>query len=216
MHPPFDGSYQDITGWRYSNGDGHFASDYPLPLGTPLYAVQNGRILDMHDGVANNAPGTNPGSNAPSNWITLGITYRGRPATVYYQHMSPGHKVKLRDRVKEGQLLGYSGNSGNSSGPHLHIAAMWGRRTEIDRYIYMANDGFNDYVIFPPSNTWLKDTDEDMPLNDADKEFIRRAIKQEVPSAVWDTLIGVPGTRPVVKRKASWFMQALYKATGAK
>ena len=39
-----------------------------------------------------------------------------------YAHLSPGAElVKLGQRVNAGELLGYSGNTGYSSGPHLHF-----------------------------------------------------------------------------------------------
>jgi murein DD-endopeptidase MepM/ murein hydrolase activator NlpD len=152
-HPPFNGTYTPTTGWRYASGEFHGAFDYPLPLGTPVFAVNGGTILDCADGVANNRPGYNPGTGAPSNWILLGTQANNRPVTVYYQHLSPGLKVHKGQRVTSGQRLAKSGNTGNSSGPHLHIAAMHGH--VLDRYAYMANGGVNDVIIFPPSDVWL-------------------------------------------------------------
>jgi murein DD-endopeptidase MepM/ murein hydrolase activator NlpD len=140
---------QDITaGWRYSSGGDHFAYDYGMPTGTPLYAVARGKIIGTNDGVRNNY------KQRPSNYVLLRIKHKGKYATLYYQHMSPGLKVKEGQYVEAGQLLGYSGNSGWSSGPHLHLAAGWGSWTESDRYAYMRNDGKNSIVIFPPTNLY--------------------------------------------------------------
>jgi hypothetical protein len=45
----------------------------------------------------------------------------------FYAHMIPGSlRVKTGDRVKQGQVLGLIGNSGNSDGPHLHFHLMDG------------------------------------------------------------------------------------------
>jgi murein DD-endopeptidase MepM/ murein hydrolase activator NlpD len=42
-----------------------------------------------------------------------------------YVHLQQGFRstvqIKAGDRVEQGQLIGYSGNSGWSTGPHLHI-----------------------------------------------------------------------------------------------
>ena len=151
------------AGWRYRNGGGHFAHDYAMPTGTPLYAVRAGKVTDQNNGVIDytpNRPGNRPGqtaSGSPSNWILLRVTYEGRPATVYYQHLVKT-VVKDGEWVKEGQLIGYSGETGNATGPHLHIAAMR-NKPGVDyniytRYTYMLNDGNNSYVIYPPSKTW--------------------------------------------------------------
>lgn len=140
---------RDLTaGWRYASGGDHFAHDYGMPIGTPLYATARGKIIGTNDGVRNNY------KQRPSNYVLLRVKHRGRYATLYYQHMSPGLKVKEGDIVEAGQLLGYSGNSGWSTGPHLHIATGWGSWSESDRYAYMRNDGKNDIVLFPPTNLW--------------------------------------------------------------
>lgn len=44
----------------------------------------------------------------------------------FYGHLRPGLRVKKGDRVKQGQVLGRIGNSGHSSGPHLHFQLMNG------------------------------------------------------------------------------------------
>lgn len=164
-HAPFNGDYPVTTGWRYSSGAGHFASDYPLPLGSPLFATGDGTILDCADGSPNDAPGDPNYSGEPSNWILLATRWEGKPVTVYYQHLSPRLKVRKGQRVTAGQRLGRSGNSGNSSGPHLHIAASHGHL--LDRYAYMANDGDNNVVIYPPSDVWLP----------TEKQLLRRRLR---------------------------------------
>lgn len=145
------------TGWRYSDGGLHAAFDYPVPIGTPIFAVADGKILDCNDGVSNQ-PVRRTG--APSNWILLGITYRGRPASVYYQHLSPGLDVARGQRVAAGEKLGETGSSGNATGPHLHLATMLGHRSRRTRYAYLTNidsegppNGIaaNGICIFPPS-----------------------------------------------------------------
>jgi murein DD-endopeptidase MepM/ murein hydrolase activator NlpD len=148
------------AGWRYSNGGDHFALDYTMKEKTPLFAARAGLVLDCRDGVVDytpGKPGNKPGQQpvgSPSNWVLLRVLYKGRYATLYYQHLFDT-QVKKGQRVVAGQKLGLSGQTGNATGPHLHIAAMWGGNYDINtRYAYMANDGKNNVVIWRPDLLW--------------------------------------------------------------
>lgn len=183
--PPFHGPEPEVeTGWRYQTiiPSGHFAYDYAMPIGTPLYAVGNGKVLAAADGIHNNVPGERIYSGKPSNWILLGVHYDGNPASVYYQHLSPGHGKHAGMHVDKDELLCHSGLSGNTSGPHLHIATMHGWWDTATRYIYMQNDGDNPYVIFPPSLLWR---DPEMPLSRKDKEDIADMTADKVVNRVF-------------------------------
>ena len=165
MAKPFDGDRWVSAGWRYSSGAGHFAYDYPMPIGTRLYAVGAGKIAASARGIPNDGPGDADYTNEPSNWVLLWTRWKNKPVSIFYQHLSPHVVVHTGQKVRDGQLLGFSGDSGNSSGPHLHLAAQWG--WTYDRYRYMHNDGDNPYVIFPPSQLWKGDamaslTDKEM------------------------------------------------------
>lgn len=147
---PWSGSYPVPVGWRYSSGNAHRAWDVGMWTGTRLVAPFNMYIAGRNDGVQNNRPGYNPGSNSPSNWV-LGWGYdpRGNKVTVYFQHMSPGLRVRKGQTVKCGTLLGYSGNTGNSSGPHLHIHVMKGWVS--DRYLIYRDVGV---AVYGPNKAW--------------------------------------------------------------
>lgn len=152
---PFPKEYGIGTKKYYRNGKRHFAYDYLTPMGTSVLAVRDGVILDCQDGYPSSSPGTNY-SGEPSNWILLGYTNsKGAKRTVYYQHLSKGLLVKKGDKVKAGQKIGKTGNSGNSSGPHCHIAANKGWSTRKTRYDYMYNSSI---LIYPPSLVWHPDS----------------------------------------------------------
>ena len=51
----------------------------------------------------------------------------GKGRWAFYAHMQPGSmRVRKGDRVRQGQVLGLLGNTGNTDGPHLHFHIMDG------------------------------------------------------------------------------------------
>lgn len=151
--PPIRGKIQINAGMYYPSGGAHFALDINAGIGTKAYAVADGVIVDMNDGVSNDGA---HGPGSPSNWITLGIIYKGRKATVYYQHLSPGVSKYVRKgmHVKAGQLIAQTGNTGNSTGPHLHLATQWGWKNSSNRYDYLNGGPNGKDLIFPPNQVW--------------------------------------------------------------
>ncbi|MDY7394911.1 M23 family metallopeptidase [Aureibaculum sp. 2210JD6-5] len=83
----------------------HKGMDFTAPTGTPIYATGNG-VVDRAD---NNASGF--GEHIE---IDHGFGYK-----TIYAHLSK-YNVKRGQKVKRGDLIGFVGNTGRSSGPHLH------------------------------------------------------------------------------------------------
>jgi murein DD-endopeptidase MepM/ murein hydrolase activator NlpD len=151
--PPFTGTWPVGTKAKYSDGRPHWAYDYLTPMGTPLLAVRDGVILDCNDGEPDNA--AHRWSGMPSNWILLGYRNKlGQKRTVLYQHLKR-HSLKVvrGQHVAAGQVIAQSGNSGNSTGPHLHLATMKGHQTRATRYIYLTSVALR---IYPPTLVWAK------------------------------------------------------------
>lgn len=87
---------------------GHNGIDYGVPVGTPVLAAHEGIVS-----VGNDPPG-------------YGLFVRvinGYRVTIY-AHLSV---ITVQDgqRVQPGERLGLSGNTGNSTGPHLHFGLKW-------------------------------------------------------------------------------------------
>lgn len=95
-------------GWARPRHDRlHRALDLPLPVGTAIRAIDRGLAVRVQREDAGDA-GRWVGIRHPS-----GMTSR-------YLHLSKV-AVTLDDQVERGQVIGYSGNTGNSAGPHLHL-----------------------------------------------------------------------------------------------
>lgn len=158
---PWDGDFNINTGWRYSSGAPHYSWDIGCPIGTKLYAIGDGTIVDCNDGVKDQPPGRPAGSGAPSNWIILRFTapksskYAGKTMYAYYQHLTKGGvKVKRGQKVKKGEVIGLSGNSGNTTGPHLHLTVLKPGHTmnAATRYAYLSNPSM---VAWEPRVAWM-------------------------------------------------------------
>lgn len=87
----------------------HTGIDFTAPTGTPIYATGNGRVVPPIDG------GSGYGNHVV---IDHGFGYKS-----LYGHMFKT-KVRIGQRVKRGELIGYVGNTGQSTGPHLHYEVM--------------------------------------------------------------------------------------------
>ena len=83
----------------------HLGIDYAAPMGTPIVALGSGRVVQV-------------------GWRSgFGRTVAIRHNTTYltqYAHLSAYAKgLRSGDHVRQGELIGYVGNSGHATGPHL-------------------------------------------------------------------------------------------------
>jgi len=109
--------------WLFSHGDVHKNANWYC-YGTPLLAVADGVVVGVRHDLPDNVPLQKPlvaitRDTIGGNFVVLDIGH-GRYA--FYAHMQPNSaRVKVGDHVRAGQVIGLLGNSGNSSGPHLHF-----------------------------------------------------------------------------------------------
>lgn len=111
---PFKGEYpitqkygEVIPGVTYNNQP-HTGIDYGCPMNTPILASADGIV--MFAGVDNTGYGT-----------MVIIMHKADKSTLY-AHLS-ATCVWENQKVKQGDVIGYSGTSGNAKGPHLHFEA---------------------------------------------------------------------------------------------
>ncbi len=82
----------------------HNGVDYRAPTGTPVYAAGNGKVIASARNKYN------------GNYVFI---QHGNNIVTKYLHFSR-RAVKKGQRVKQGQVIGYVGNTGMSQAPHLH------------------------------------------------------------------------------------------------
>lgn len=109
------------AGGKLASGDANISANH-YGFGAPVLAVADGAIVAVRDDVpdpATRSGRTNPSiADASGNYVMLDIG-GGRIAT--YEHMKQGAPVKVGDRVKAGQVVGFLGFTGQASAPHLHF-----------------------------------------------------------------------------------------------
>jgi murein DD-endopeptidase MepM/ murein hydrolase activator NlpD len=93
------------------------AVDFIIPEGTPILAARPGIVVRVKSD--SKIGGPNPKFFGKGNFIT--IVHKDGTFADYLHLKYKGVKVKVGDHVKQGQVIGHSGNTGWSMAPHLHF-----------------------------------------------------------------------------------------------
>ncbi len=91
----------------------HRAIDFRAKIGTPVKAAGDGVITHI---------GT---KGAYGKYLR--ISHNGTYSTAYAHLNGFNNKLRIGSRVKKGQIVAYTGNTGRSTGPHLHFELIKGR-----------------------------------------------------------------------------------------
>ncbi len=132
---PFGGSQpipisQGYNGRFSHRGASAYALDFPMSWGTPILAARGGTIVEVvNDKVAS---GIRTGESEGDNRVV--IEHLDGTFAIY-AHLRHGGPARVGQRVQSGELIGLSGDTGFSTGPHLHFEVykigMDGRRQSI-------------------------------------------------------------------------------------
>lgn len=98
------------------------AVDMAGPTGRPVYAVSDGVITESRDIAGPRSTDSYRGDGPYGSFGRMIQLRTNTGAHVLYAHLSR-RSVGAGQQVKGGARIGFSGNTGNSSGPHLHFGA---------------------------------------------------------------------------------------------
>lgn len=150
--------------WR--GYEGHAGMDIACPVGTPVYAAYAGTVERTGDF-------SDIGRSGDRNILIRNPDQEAQ----YYGHLEEC-LVKVGDRIRKGQLIGYSGARGNVTGPHLHFET-WraggngGVDEDMDPRIH-----FESHGVIPGSTTGQETSKEDEDLNNEQAYMLTELFKR--------------------------------------
>ncbi|MCZ4280576.1 M23 family metallopeptidase [Kiloniella laminariae] len=106
-------------------GPQQWAIDWAMPEGTEILAAREGRVIATRKNSDQGGP--NESSKGEENFIW--IVHPDGTVGNYLHLQKDGVVVSVGDAVHRGQLIGYSGNTGFSTSPHLHFHVSSARKT---------------------------------------------------------------------------------------
>lgn len=123
--PIKSGWYYSAGTWSYPGGGYHLGMDFGTygATGLPVYAPATGIVIYTYQsspptgGYLGNMSGVPSGAG---NNLTILVPVNGDVYAISFYHLS-SVAVTANQTIAQGQVIAYSGNSGNSSGPHCHI-----------------------------------------------------------------------------------------------
>jgi hypothetical protein len=124
-HLPFkQGSSFPVTqgfggNFSHTHIESYYAVDFAMPEGTPIHAARAGIVAEVNDSFSQGGVEDVAFVNRAN---SIRILHEDGTMAVYAHLGHHSAQVQVGDKVQSGQFIALSGNTGYSTGPHLHFA----------------------------------------------------------------------------------------------
>ena len=185
-------------GWYYNDGSLHQAVDLRTQIDNmyirPVYAAEDGTVDQTQDWDGH----TRTGMQSYGNMVRIKhANYKNKTLQTRYAHLS-SYCVKYGQRVKEGEIIGYSGVTGNVYGAHLHFEViLGGKRTNPLTWLD------NDYTLATGREYQFNKGEHSVVVPEADKQTPSTDTTTNEAKTVQAILIG-----PLDAQTAAYFDDA--------
>lgn len=102
------------SGSHRAGGATPHAYDFLMPIGTPVVAAREGTVLLVEERFVD-------GDHTPGHENFINVTQPDGTIAGYVHLTRDGALVTVGDLVRQGDVIGISGDTGNSTAPHLHF-----------------------------------------------------------------------------------------------
>ena len=128
---PFDRGTERLVGQGYNGRTTHSgknALDFEMAEGTKVRAARDGVVVETEDRFREGGPDESLRTRA--NFVK--VQHEDGTIANYVHLLHRGVRVRIGQRVRQGEVVGVSGNTGFTTGPHLHFE-VYGITADLDR-----------------------------------------------------------------------------------
>ncbi len=138
-------------GITHTTPDSYYAVDIAMPIGTDIYAARGGLVFEVAS--TNFRGGMDPERDGAAANIVRIMHDDGSHAV--YAHLNWNSiRVRPGDRVERGEYIADSGNTGFTTGPHLHFAVLINRGMRLES-VPVVFEGPNFVEVVPATGNTL-------------------------------------------------------------
>lgn len=118
-------------GFSHIDAENRHAVDFAVAVGTPVLAARDGVVMQSEGGFEDADPDEDEaGLDARANFVRI---LHDDGTMALYAHLQPdGVLARNGQRVRRGQVIGLSGNTGRSTAPHLHFVVQANRGMRLE------------------------------------------------------------------------------------